>query len=117
MNAAETRASSAIADCTPLTVVPRSWTTAEIDTFMREVSTTSTNIAIDNRTASRRLSFVSPETLGVAGSVIFSSTPPLLGSRDPLPTVVLAAGAGGGEELSVRCKGPDDEDVDGDDEH
>ena len=34
MNAADTSASSAIADCTPLTVVPRSWTTAEIDTFM-----------------------------------------------------------------------------------
>ena len=53
MNAAETSASSAIADCTPLTVVSRSWTTAEIDTFISDVSTTSTNIAIasssDNR--------------------------------------------------------------------
>jgi hypothetical protein len=46
MNAAETSASSAIADCTSLTVVPRSLTTAEIDTFINEVSTTSTNIAI-----------------------------------------------------------------------
>ena len=53
MNAAETRASRAIADWTPLTVVPRSSTTAEIDTFMSDVSTTSTNIAIASRTARR----------------------------------------------------------------
>jgi hypothetical protein len=46
MNAAETSASSAMADWTPLTVAPISWTTAEIDTFISEVSTTSTNIAI-----------------------------------------------------------------------
>src|SRR4051794_36369677 len=45
MNAAETRASSAIALCTELTVVSRSRTTAEIDTFISDVSTTSTNIA------------------------------------------------------------------------
>ena len=45
MNAADTSASSAIADWTPLTVVPRSRTTAEIETFISEVSTTSTNIA------------------------------------------------------------------------
>src|SRR5436190_19587867 len=55
MNAAETSASSAIADCTPLAVVWRSWTTAEIDTFITDVSTTSTNIAIDSRTESRPL--------------------------------------------------------------
>src|SRR3954454_5736590 len=54
MNAAETNASRAIADCTPLTVVSRSSTTAEIETFINEVSTTRTNIAIDSRTASRR---------------------------------------------------------------
>ena len=53
MNAAETSASSAIADWTLLTVVPRSWTTAEIDTFINEVSTTSTNIAIASSSASR----------------------------------------------------------------
>ena len=53
MNAADTRASSAIALCTPLTVVPRSCTTAEIDTFISDVSTTSTNIAIASRTDSR----------------------------------------------------------------
>ena len=55
MNAAETSASSAIADWTPLTVVPRSLTTAEIDTFIIDVSITSTNIAIANKTASRGL--------------------------------------------------------------
>jgi hypothetical protein len=55
MNAAETSASSAMADWTPLTVVPISRTTAEIDTFISEVSTTSTNIAIASRMASRWL--------------------------------------------------------------
>ena len=52
MNAAETSASNAIADCTPLTVVWRSRTTEEMETFMIEVSTTRTNIAIARRTAS-----------------------------------------------------------------
>src|ERR1700722_5332563 len=55
MNAAETRASSAIAVWTPLAVVWRSWTTAEIDTFMNDVSTTRTNIAAARRTANRGL--------------------------------------------------------------
>src|SRR5262245_17045511 len=59
MNAAETRASSAIADWTPLTVVPRSLTTAEIDTFIIEVSITSTNIAIASKRRSRGLSAAS----------------------------------------------------------
>ena len=54
MNAADTSASSAIADWTPLTVVPRSRTTAEIDTFISEVSTTSTNIAAANSRPSIR---------------------------------------------------------------
>jgi len=45
MKAAEIRASTAIADCTLLTVVFRSLTTAEMETFISEVSTTSTNIA------------------------------------------------------------------------
>ena len=52
MKAAETSASRAIADWTPLTVVSRSSTTAEIETFMSDVSTTRTNIAIESRTAS-----------------------------------------------------------------
>jgi hypothetical protein len=54
MKAADTSASRAIADWTPLTVVSRSRTTDEIDTFMIEVSTTSTNIAIASKTASVR---------------------------------------------------------------
>ena len=49
MKAADTRASRAMADWTPLTVVPRSVTTAEMDTFMSDVSTTSTNIAMASR--------------------------------------------------------------------
>ena len=53
MNAADTSASNAIADCTPLTVVSRSRTTAAIDTFISEVSTTSTNIAMASRIANR----------------------------------------------------------------
>src|SRR5688500_9191432 len=55
MHAAETRASSAIADWTPLTVVSRSFTTAEIETFISDVSTTSTNIAAASRRANRVL--------------------------------------------------------------
>src|SRR6188474_1280106 len=55
MNAADTSASSAIADWTPLTVASRSLTTDEIDTFISDVSTTSTNIAIDSRIGSRLL--------------------------------------------------------------
>ena len=61
MNAAETSASSAMADCTPLAVVSRSLMTAEIDTFISEVSTTSTNIAAASSTISRRL----PEPLWI----------------------------------------------------
>ena len=55
MNAAETSASSAIADWTPLAVVSRSLITAEIDTFISDVSTTSTNIAMASRIANRGL--------------------------------------------------------------
>ena len=55
MNAADTRASSAIAAWMALTFVPRSRTTAEIDTFMIDVSTTSTNIAMASRRESRWL--------------------------------------------------------------
>ncbi len=53
MNAAETNASRAIADCTPLAVVFRSRTTEEIDTFISDVSTTNTNIAIEIKIAKR----------------------------------------------------------------
>ena len=45
MKAAETSASIATAAWTPLTVVSRSCTTAEIETFMNDVSMTNTNIA------------------------------------------------------------------------
>src|SRR5918993_257606 len=49
MKAADTSASRAIADCTPLTVVCKSLTTDEIETFIKEVSMTSTNIAAAKR--------------------------------------------------------------------
>src|SRR3954452_512822 len=48
MNAADTSASNATAACTPLAVVSRSRTTAEIDTFISDVSMTNTNIAIES---------------------------------------------------------------------
>src|SRR5690242_18099089 len=72
MNAAETSASSAMADWTPLTVVPRSFTTAEIDTFMIDVSTTRTNIAIASRIASRGF----PSACSDAGAATASVTRP-----------------------------------------
>src|SRR4051812_28230508 len=55
MNAADTNASSAIAPWTLETVVPRSSTTLEIDTFISDVSTTRTNIAMASNRARRRL--------------------------------------------------------------
>ena len=73
MNAAETSASSAIALWTELTVVSRSSTTAEIDTFISDVSTTSTNIAAASSSDSRVLpgSFGGTSTVGV-GSVVMA---------------------------------------------
>ena len=56
MNAADTSASSAIADWTLVTVVSRSSTTAEMDTFISDVSTTRMNMAIASRMASRLFS-------------------------------------------------------------
>jgi hypothetical protein len=73
MNAAETSASSAIADCTPLTVVSRSRTTAEMDTFMIDVSTTSTNIAMASKIASGRFIGDSSVTLTCSASVTAAS--------------------------------------------
>ena len=83
MNAADTSASSAMALCTPLTVVPRSWTTAEIDTFISDVSTTRTNIAIASRTASLRLNPPAVETspLGVAAVIRRSPSPCRIAER------------------------------------
>src|SRR5947209_18833772 len=74
MNAAETSASNAMADCTLLTVVWRSSTTAAIDTFISEVSTTRTNIAIDSSTASRRFN-AGAGAVGAGCSVIPGSIP------------------------------------------
>ena len=75
MNAAETSASSAIADWTPLTVVSRSLTTAEIDTFINDVSTTRTNIAIASRMPRRR-------SLGPNSAVASPEDPPEVSSGD-----------------------------------
>src|SRR5688500_5424796 len=67
MNAAETSASSAIAACTPLTSASRSSTTADIETFISDVSTTRTNIAIASRSDSRGFS---PMPLGRLGDLL-----------------------------------------------
>src|SRR3954452_4235588 len=66
MNAAETSASSAIAPWTPLTVVSRSSTTAAIDTFISDVSTTRTNIAIASSTAQRVFTIADAAATGVS---------------------------------------------------
>src|SRR5262249_26239659 len=95
MNAAETRASSAIAVCTPLAVVPRSLTTAEIDTFMSDVSTTSTNMAMASSSPRRISPWLSPAAdLGISAAVALLIDrvpscwlrrvgPPSAGSRAP----------------------------------
>src|SRR3954452_9224669 len=71
MNAADTSASMATADWTPLTVVSRSWTTAEIDTFMNDVSITNTNIAAARRMPCRGTppALVAESTLSTAANV------------------------------------------------
>src|ERR687894_3306523 len=84
MKAADTSASSAIADWTPLTVVSRSRTTAEIDTFISDVSTTSTNIAIASRSPRRGL----PAACGVAPMSICSVTSPERPGLGPLELVL-----------------------------
>src|SRR6476659_8231961 len=91
MNAAETSASSAIADCTPLAVVSRSCTTAEIDTFISDVSTTSTNIAIARRTASRWSPLDSSAGTGTASVV----------SGDPLASPCPDSAAPGGRRRAL----------------
>src|SRR4051794_12380535 len=70
MKAAETSASSAIADWTPLTVVSRSSTTAEIETFMSDVSTTRTNIAAASSAANSELGGFRPEPEMLASVLI-----------------------------------------------
>ena len=81
MKAADTSASSAIADWTPLTVVSRSRTTDAIDTFISEVSTTRTNIAIARRMA-RRLLDVASTAGGPPRSLTSGAEDPLLLSRE-----------------------------------
>src|SRR6185503_15133182 len=88
MNAADTSASSAIADWTPLTVVSRSSTTAAIETFISDVSTTSTNIAIASSSARRGW------PAGFAVSVMLG--PP------SLRAFTAGAGAGAGDEHDER---------------
>src|SRR5437773_4739906 len=83
MKAADTNASRAIADWTPLAVVSRSLTTAEIDTFMNDVSTTSTNIAAASRNGSRELAPLSAGT-AASGSALMPVPDPhrdLVGDR------------------------------------
>src|SRR4051812_33858054 len=77
MNAAETRASSAIALWTELTVVSRSFTTAAIETFISDVSTTSTNMAAASTSGSRRLPAGSGGTASGAAPVTVVDRTPL----------------------------------------
>src|SRR3954470_9410072 len=99
MNAAETSASSAIAPCTPLTVVPRSSTTAEIDTFISDVSTTRTNIAIARSSASRPLNGT---VLLVSASMAQPSTTGLLCGPPAGDETLTEHGVGGAEEAGMR---------------
>jgi hypothetical protein len=73
----ETNASNAIADCTPLAVVSRSRATAEIDTFMNDVSTTKTNIAAASSSASRGFALLS-DAEASAGSALMPAPNPAL---------------------------------------
>src|SRR3954451_10812694 len=83
MNAADTSASSAIADWTPLTVVSRSSTTEAIETFISDVSTTSTNMAAASSNASLELCGPSGEVSG-CGSLMGPPDPHSpRASRDP----------------------------------
>src|SRR3954454_17135972 len=110
MNAAETSASSAIADWTPLTVVSRSPTTAEIETFISDVSTTSTNIAAASSRANRELCALCSGTRVLASSLIgppatASERAPvllLLPSPGPAPPRVTHRGWAGSEAATRR---------------
>jgi hypothetical protein len=66
----------------------RSWTTAEIDTFISDVSTTRTNIAIARRTASAWSPLVSAFVSRVAAVVWTLIAPPFVS----LPREAPAAG-------------------------
>jgi len=79
MKAAEMSASRAIADWTPLAVVWRSLITADIDTFISDVSMTKTNIAMAKRRARR--GFPSPASSTPDSALaLMTIAPPL---RDP----------------------------------
>ena len=75
MKAADTSASIATAACTPLTVVSRSFTTADIETFMNDVSITKTNIAIASSRARRGLTVCESGSATTAESPIRGSVP------------------------------------------
>ena len=64
-----------MADWTPLAVVCRSLMTAEIDTFISDVSTTRTNIAVANNSARR--GFPSPCSAGAGSEAELMGTPVL----------------------------------------
>ena len=83
MKAADTSASSAIVAWMLLTVVSRSSTTAEIDTFISDVSNTSTNIAIASSMASR-LSNVTPSSVVPALVTDPSIQPQTRSTRRPI---------------------------------
>src|SRR3954453_21926805 len=89
MNAADTSASSAMAPCTPLTVVPRSSTTFEIDTFISDVSTTSTNMAAASSTL-RRLSAAADRGSSAAVLPVSGDDPPPPPTTDS-PELITAA--------------------------
>src|SRR6478736_5840575 len=112
MNAAETSASSAIADCTPLAVVCRSCTTAEIETFISDVSTTSTNIAIASRIATR----LSPcdSSAGAAGEA--TESPAMRRLRQGVGRGVSARLAAFRERRREACSPDDDSGADRDPE-
>src|SRR4051812_21740739 len=107
MKAAETSASSAIADWTPLTVVSRSSTTAEIETFMSDVSTTRTNIAAASSRANRELGGSRSGTGAIASSVTGPPTaasetvlalpphPPGCGATTPHPAGMVSSPVAG----------------------
>ena len=90
MKAAETSASRAIADWTPLAVVCRSLMTAEIDTFISDVSTTRTNMAMANRRARR--GFPSPwSSSDGVGRVAHQGVIPSSGGPGSFPAAGLIA--------------------------
>ena len=83
MKAADTSASIATAAWTPLTVVSRSRTTAEIETFMNDVSMTNTNIAAASRIARRGAPAPSPTGSALAASFIDEGNTHLWTARAP----------------------------------